>query len=189
MDTNNDGAFDIIVGVPSSGDCATVDCVGVYIYDNAENLSPGYRYSGTRLNYAVSFHCNPSMSCQDLEFTLDNWSKIPGLRTNPYEWRFGFEAFAGSFTDGGIGEDFMVAPQNIQARFICPSQLDVMFNPFPEVRRKKERERGKNFLIFLIFLIFFFFFFFFFFLANSCSCSYSCSWSWQLLCGRHSSRL
>lgn len=58
------------MGVPSAGDCNTIDCVGVYVYDSRDNLSPGYRYSGQRLNYDVAFHCNPSLTCQDLEFSV-----------------------------------------------------------------------------------------------------------------------
>jgi hypothetical protein len=52
---------------------------------------------------------------QDIEFTLDNFSKLPSLiesSTLTYGWHFGFEAFAGSFVDGGIGEvTISVAPQ------------------------------------------------------------------------------
>lgn len=132
LDTNNDGSYDIIVGVPSTRDCSSIECIGAYLYDGQGGISPGFRYSGQRLNFTVSLHCNPSRSCPDIEFTLDGWSAAPGLRTRPFEWRFAFEAFAGSYVDGGIGEDFMGADSPVQARFICPSLAgSEQYNPLP----------------------------------------------------------
>lgn len=144
----------------------SIECVGLYIYDGQNNVSPGYRYSGKRLNYDVSFHCSPSTSCQvnlischifvaflidffffsfvqnktkkDIEFTLDNFSQLPGLlstsrKFDPYVWLFDFEVFAGSFVDGGIGEDYMQQSTDVKARFLCPSKLMKDFDPLAPV--------------------------------------------------------
>jgi hypothetical protein len=43
--------------------------------------------------------------CPDLEWTVDDWTSLPGLNPAPYQWIIKFTAFAGSFQDGGIGED------------------------------------------------------------------------------------
>jgi hypothetical protein len=134
MDTNNDGQFDLIAGVPATYGCNTIECIGAYLYDGNGGVSPGMRFSGQRLNFTVALHCNPSQACPDIEFTLDRWSTAPKLRTKPFQWSFGFEAFAGSFLDGGIGEDFMGTGKPLQARFICPATADSgNFNPLPPV--------------------------------------------------------
>jgi hypothetical protein len=77
----------MIVGVPSAApsgatsDCHSIDCFGAYFYNDVP-LPSGYRYVGQPLAYNVSLHCNPSLTCPDLEFTFDDWSTVSIVLTN-----------------------------------------------------------------------------------------------------------
>jgi hypothetical protein len=130
MDTNSDGVFDVIVGKPGKGACTNIDCLGAYLYDATLGFNPGDQFAGARLALPVRLHCNPSLACPDLEFTVARWSEVPGLQAEPFEWKFSFEAFAGSYHDGGIGEDAFGVVVPLRARFICPAfAYSAKFNP------------------------------------------------------------
>jgi hypothetical protein len=134
IDLNQDGMHDIVMGVSSlvSGNFlnipnSLVDCPGpqctwqVYTYLADSNEDFGNRYGvSLKERFPATLAFNPSAAQPDLEWTVDNWSKMPGLRPNPFTWQVKFEVFAGSFTDGGIGEDRMPnenKPGNL--RFLC----------------------------------------------------------------------
>jgi hypothetical protein len=134
VDLNQDGTHDIIMGISSivSGNfqnipnalvgCPGPDCTWqVYTYVADKNEDFGNRYGvSLKDRFPATLAFNPSAQQPDLEWTVSNWSKMQGLFPNPFNWQVLFEVFAGSFVDGGIGEDRMPNEAKPGAlRFLC----------------------------------------------------------------------
>jgi len=124
IDTNNDfdpqaltGKFEVVVGVSDKKDLSQI---GVYSYtgDIGEQLTePTW---GAKLPYTVTLFASPSITEPDLEFSIANFSKLPGFPTGGQ----GLPAFKihmgmGSIVDDGIGEDF--SPDQSQPLEITPT--------------------------------------------------------------------
>lgn len=104
IDTNADGAPDVIAGVSDAGDLST------FSVNNAAagaHIAPGnslFAY-GTPIPGALGqLPTDTSSATPDLEFSIANFST---LLPNASDITFGILAFAGSGSDGGIGEEYV----------------------------------------------------------------------------------
>ena len=134
LDVDEDNSFDIVIGVPAASAAAATGCVagdlsclGVYQYIEPRGAAISVsRFYGPRVLFVdTQLACVPSASCPDLELSVSNFLLgVPGLRVKPYAWSFNLVVFAGSFDDGGIGEDFITAPRRkpISVEFQCPAE-------------------------------------------------------------------
>lgn len=110
FDLDQDGTFDVIAGVPSGSD------ITGFTVSNFSG-SPGSPFSAFGTAIATSagsaLYANPSLSAPDLEFTITNFSQLPG-QTGSNNLLGGFEvrAFMGSQEDDGIGEDYITYVQS-----------------------------------------------------------------------------
>ena len=97
----------IVAGVPADKSVAGkgTDGFTVSTYNAAGASSAGLGYSfGTQLpQYTGNLAYNPSPSHPQLEFTISNFSKIPGLNASNGFW---ISAYAGSAVDG-VGEAYL----------------------------------------------------------------------------------
>ncbi len=120
IDTNNDfdgtnGDFEVVVGVRNS---ATIADFGAYAYSgriSAQLRNTGW---GAALPNAVTLFAPTSSTVADLEFTIADFSTLPGFSaggTMSYKVHVGM----GSVVDDGIGEDF--APDQLQPVEITPT--------------------------------------------------------------------
>jgi hypothetical protein len=104
FDTNLDGLRDVIVGV-SGFDIVAGFKIAVYVEPNI----PPFAY-GPVLPNPVALFASPSAAAPDWEFTIDDFSTLPGLGApDPVNGtvKFAISAFAGSFQDDGFGEDII----------------------------------------------------------------------------------
>jgi hypothetical protein len=101
FDWNGDGAFDTIAGVPTNANAAA--------FAVAPDLSPGTQLPGDSSRFGTpvpgvaQFIGAVSQAAPDFEFKIPNVSTLPGFDAAR---GFEFRAYAGSFQDDGIGEDF-----------------------------------------------------------------------------------
>ncbi|MFN8492892.1 MAG: sortase [Caldilineaceae bacterium] len=124
IDTNNDydpkvltSKFEVVVGVSDNKDLSQI---GVYSYTGeiAEQLTePPW---GPKLPFTVTLFASPSITAPDLEFSIANFSKLPGFPTGsqglpPFKLHMGM----GSIVDDGIAEDF--SPDVSQPLEITPT--------------------------------------------------------------------
>ncbi len=110
MDTDNDcqpgvgGAdFEVVIGVALASD---VTSFGAYEFTGTPfNPSTGF---GPQLSNAVTLFANPSVDAPDIEFSIADFSTLPGFNFTPGEaFDFQINAFMGSLEDDGIGEDYL----------------------------------------------------------------------------------
>jgi hypothetical protein len=101
FDLNQNGTWDVIAGISGITDYSGFS-VNVFtgLFDPPHNF-------GTPLpgNKGTISH-NPDTGHPDLEFTMTNWSALPGQDASP---GFKVGAFLGSLQDAGIGEDSLQA--------------------------------------------------------------------------------
>jgi hypothetical protein len=101
FDWNSDGVFDTIAGMPTNANAAA--------FAVAPDLSPGTQLLGDSDRFGTPPVPRPygfvggSVTAPDFEFKIPNVSTLPGFDAAS---GFAFRAFAGSFQDDGIGEDF-----------------------------------------------------------------------------------
>ncbi|MCA9221461.1 MAG: hypothetical protein KDA71_14120, partial [Planctomycetales bacterium] len=142
IDFDRDSSFDIVVGVPTQPRtfCPNADiaCFGVYQHNGQR--SPALSY-GPELLLRAQLLCSPSAACPSFEYSVDHFSHSPGF-SNPvpqngvYGFSFSADLFAGSFDDGGIGEDNVrTADGKVPLmRFHCPAiNRDQNFSPYPPI--------------------------------------------------------
>jgi hypothetical protein len=101
FDLDQDGTYDVIAGV--SG---ITDYSGFSVSVFSGSFNPPYNFGADLTAHKGAISANPDATHPDLEFTIKNWSTLPGHDASP-----GFNAGArlGSGEDGGIGEDFLQA--------------------------------------------------------------------------------
>ncbi len=125
FDIDSDGVADVIAGVNETGD---ISSFGVYeaspfaIFAPAQSLVYGAPIPGA-LGLAPS---DTSTTSPDLEFSIVNFSTLVPDDTSP---NFGLHAFAGSGSDGGIGEEYVAN----QGAF----EPVVIFDPAPGLTLEK----------------------------------------------------
>jgi hypothetical protein len=102
FDWNGDGVYDTIAGVPNNANATA--------FSIAPNLAPVGEWPaalnrfGTPVAGLIPFVGASNASAPDFEFKIPNVSTLPGFDASR---GFEFRAFAGSFQDDGIGEDFV----------------------------------------------------------------------------------
>lgn len=109
IDTNNDypdGSFEVVVGVDASRDISEL---GAYSFIGSP-YTPPYGFGEKLSNSVDLYNTGPSASAPDLEFSIANFSQLPGFDFIPgHAFRFQVNVFAGSLQDDGVGEDFLPA--------------------------------------------------------------------------------
>jgi Notch-like protein len=102
LDTDEDGTFDVIAGVPSTGDVTTYT---VAQFDGLTSL-PGFAFGaplGDQFIPADPVVGPASFVAPHIEFRIAAFSQLPGF--NGTVGSFRVKAFMGSLEDSGIGED------------------------------------------------------------------------------------
>jgi uncharacterized repeat protein (TIGR02543 family) len=101
FDLDEDGDYDVIAGISGS-----TDYYGFSVNVFSGSFCPPYNFGTPLPANTGSISPNPSPTNPDLEFTIVNWSALPGHDGSP---GFCVGAFLGSQQDDGIGEDFVYA--------------------------------------------------------------------------------
>ncbi len=104
LDIDEDGIADVTAGVS-----AATDISGYSVNEFSGSLFvPSLAFGASLPGNIGSVFGSPSVAAPDLEFSITNFSTLPissaldaALNT------FGFTAFMGSFSDAGVGEDFV----------------------------------------------------------------------------------
>lgn len=105
IDTDNDGNADVAVGVNSAFDMKSF---AVYKFQGQGFLNPSFPDKWREKIADVSELIQPSALNPGLMFSINSFSGLPGFtHTAEQEFSFRVQFFAGSQSDGGIGEDFM----------------------------------------------------------------------------------
>jgi len=101
----NSGTPTLVAGVPADKSTAGpgIDGFNVAAYKNT-GLGIQYSYGNTLTNNLGQLLYDPSKAHPDFEFSITNFSKIPGLNLTKGFW---LEAYAGSPEDVIAGEDFV----------------------------------------------------------------------------------
>ncbi len=108
FDTNRRGGYDVICGIPRYGAYSDYRvCYSQSDPNGNPSNSFGNQISTASASYAYSY-C-PDASHPDFECTIDNFSQLPYFNFNPAtdEVVFRMGAYAGSWTDDGIGRDII----------------------------------------------------------------------------------
>ncbi len=122
IDTDNDysesgGDFDVVIGVRDEDD---ISAIGVFTYTGLIGEEMVNEVWGTRLSNAVTLFQSPSASAPDLEFSIANFSTLPGFIAGQppqnYQLHIGMGALG---IDDGIGEDY------------APDRIPVVITPTP----------------------------------------------------------
>ncbi|HUW67895.1 MAG TPA: SdrD B-like domain-containing protein, partial [Candidatus Nanoarchaeia archaeon] len=104
LDIDEDGTFDVIAGVSGSTDTAGFS-VNVF---TGTPYAPAFAYGTPLLSHTGSLFGSPDATAPDVEFTILNFSTLPiSSGIDPDSLSFGVNAFVGSFSDDGIGEDYI----------------------------------------------------------------------------------
>jgi len=113
IDTNNDfadgsGNFEVVVGVKNSDD---LSAFGAYAYTG--NIGSQLRDAGwgAQLPNVTTLYAPTSATVQDLEFTIENFSTLPGFTPGEPVLAYKVHMAMGSIVDDGIGEDFAPNPR------------------------------------------------------------------------------
>ena len=101
FDLNQDGNYDVIAGISGS-----TDYYGFSVNEFSGFFCPAYSFDTPLPGNTGSISPNPSAISPYLEFTIVNWSTLPGHDGSP---GFCVGAYLGSGQDDGIGEDFVYA--------------------------------------------------------------------------------
>lgn len=105
FDLDQDGTFDVIAGVPGTADISGFT-VAVFTGPTNPPLNFGTPLPGN----TGSYYASPSAGAPDFEFTILDWSTLPGQDAS----LAGFVvcAYMGSLDDDGIGEDYIQYDQD-----------------------------------------------------------------------------
>jgi hypothetical protein len=101
FDLDQNGVWDVIGGISGSG---TTDYSGFSVNNFTEPFFPPLSFGAALPTNTGSISPNPDALHPDLEFTVTNWTALPG---NDGDFSFCVGAFLGSLQDDGIGEDFL----------------------------------------------------------------------------------
>jgi hypothetical protein len=101
FDLNQDGTFDVVAGVSDSTDI-TGFTVATF---SGSPFYPAGAFGSALPSHTGSYYANPSAAAPDFEFTILNFSTLPGQDTSLGGFSVG--AFMGSLQDDGIGEDLL----------------------------------------------------------------------------------
>lgn len=105
IDVDENGTIDVIAGVS-----ATTDISGFSVSQfSGSPFAPGFAFGAALPGHTGSVFGSPNASAPDIEFTITNFASLSttlGL-TDPSVASFAVNAFVGSFSDAGIGEDFL----------------------------------------------------------------------------------
>lgn len=125
IDTDNDytansGDFDVVIGVRDNDDLSQL---GAFTYTGLIGEEMVNEVWDTRLPNLVTLFQSPSAAAPDLEFSIANFSTLPGFtagqRPTVYQLHLGMGALG---TDDGIGEDY--APDQNNPVQITPTPTD-----------------------------------------------------------------
>lgn len=111
LDTNSDGTPDIVAGVPAEKTGSGIDAFTVASYNRVSSgTQPGIERSyGQTLNQHLgTLAYNPSAATPDFEFTIKEFSKLPGIdrvQAGQHSLEFTVRAYAGTLDDVVAGED------------------------------------------------------------------------------------
>ena len=101
LDTDLDGLPDVIAGVP-----ALTDISGFAVATfSGSPFTPGFAFGAPLPGHEGFINLPASAGAPHAEFTIESFSLLPGFVGGALE--FGFRAYTGSFSDGGIGEDHL----------------------------------------------------------------------------------
>lgn len=110
FDLNNDNEFDLIVGVPRSGNLLT-DLLAVNV-ENAFNLFDPSTNFGTDVLATVVLNQSPTLDFPDLEFKIVGFKSAVNtldLNNTPLTNQVNIVYFNDSATAAGVGSDFLLA--------------------------------------------------------------------------------
>ncbi len=109
IDTDGDcgagdtGGYNVVVGVALGSD---INAFGAYEFVGSP-FSPSTGF-GTVISNTVTLFANPVDATPDLEFSISDFSTLPGFNFTPGNaFAFSVNAFMGSLDDDGIGEDYL----------------------------------------------------------------------------------
>ncbi|MGJ8723924.1 MAG: hypothetical protein ACSHYB_05150 [Roseibacillus sp.] len=118
LDLDEDGIFDVIAGVSTSTDLS-----GFAVATFSGNSStPGLAFGTPLPTHTGSVFASPSISTPDIEFTILNFSNLPTSSGSDSETSLCIRAFMGSYSDAGIGQDFVPSESN-NALIVFPEPL------------------------------------------------------------------
>ena len=122
IDTDNDysdsgGDFDVVIGVRDEDD---LSAIGVFTYTGLIGEEMVNEVWGTRLPNTVTLFQSPNAAAPDLEFSIANFSTLPGFTPGQlpqtYQLHLGMGALG---IDDGIGEDY------------APDRTPIVITPTP----------------------------------------------------------
>lgn len=123
IDTNNDfdfnagvGGFEVVIGVNEAAD---LSAIGAFAYLDEIGFQLLGDTWGDALPNAVTLFAAPSSESPDLEFTIGDFSTLPGMPAGEGLGVFQIHFGIGSSIDDGIGEDF--APDQSNSIVITPT--------------------------------------------------------------------
>jgi hypothetical protein len=93
----------IVAGIPADKSVAGTGTIDGFTVSTNNGLNNGlaYNYGQQQPNFTGKLAFDPSSAHPGFEFTIPNFSKIPGLNPTSGYW---IEAYAGSAQDGAVGE-------------------------------------------------------------------------------------
>jgi hypothetical protein len=106
FDLNQDGTFDVIAGVPGTANIADFTVASFSGFPG----SPASAFGTPLPTHTGSYHANPTAADPDFEFTILDFSTLPGQ--DALLAGFIVSAFMGSLEDDGIGEDYIQYDQS-----------------------------------------------------------------------------
>lgn len=126
IDTNNDftggsGNFEVVVGVKNSTDLSTF---GAYEYTGRIGSQLRDQGWGAQLANVTTLFAPPSATTPDIEFSIENFSTLPGFTAGAPVLSYKVHMGMGSIVDDGIGEDFAPNPR---------SPIEITATPTPAV--------------------------------------------------------
>jgi hypothetical protein len=125
FDLDQDGDWDVIAGVPGGAGVKNITAFTVAYYLTKSMFGPPY--SAELTANKGSYCANPSAAAPDFEFTILNFSTLPGQDALLAGFRV--HAFAGSLDDGVIGEDDLEYEQDPATNVsIVSSASKVLYN-------------------------------------------------------------
>ncbi len=123
IDTNNDfdaqagtGNFEVVIGVNEADD---LSAIGAFTYLDEIGFQLAGDTWGDRLPNTVALYAAPNSAAPDLEFTIADFSTLPGFTAGNGLGAYQIHLGMGSGIDDGIGEDF--APDQSNPLVITPT--------------------------------------------------------------------
>jgi len=133
IDTNNDfdavagtGNFEVVIGV---NEVADLSAIGAFSYTDEIGFQLRDDTWGDALPNVVTLYADPSAAEPDLEFTIADFSTLPGFTADNGLGAFQIHLGMGSLFDDGIGEDF--SPDQTNSIVITPNPTPVPPTPTP----------------------------------------------------------